>query len=224
LNAGRELGHHWAGDGLAFVVRPGQRANARSTPMMDWTVQRPRLLLLLGAVSMFAALIGSEFITEEEILLSDVISELIHASLLVGCTVCSALLALRMRAQEEASLDLRRDLQLIHTRSEEWRQEMALHVRELGAAIQKQFQDWGLTPAEQEVGLLLLKGFSHKEIARLRKTSEATIRQQAASIYQKSSLNGRAALSAYFLEELLLPEQPTVRNGVASEIRQLRVP
>ena len=50
---------------------------------------------------------------------------------------------------------------------------------------------------------MLLKGFSHKEIARLRNTSEATIRQQAAAIYLKSRLGGRAALSAYFLEDLL---------------------
>jgi DNA-binding NarL/FixJ family response regulator len=57
---------------------------------------------------------------------------------------------------------------------------------------------------------LLLKGLSHKEIANLRSTSEATIRQQAASIYQKSSLSGRAALSAFFLEDLL--DQPVAPN------------
>ncbi|HEX6010849.1 MAG TPA: hypothetical protein VFY87_03400 [Geminicoccaceae bacterium] len=61
---------------------------------------------------------------------------------------------------------------------------------------------------EQEVGLLLLKGFSHKEIARLRNATESTIRQQAASIYQKANLNGRASLSAFFLEDLLLPGEP----------------
>jgi DNA-binding NarL/FixJ family response regulator len=80
-----------------------------------------------------------------------------------------------------------------------------LHLRELGAAIRAQFEAWRLTPAEQEVGLLLLKGFSHKEIARLRNATESTIRQQAASIYQKANLNGRASLSAFFLEDLLLP-------------------
>jgi DNA-binding NarL/FixJ family response regulator len=77
----------------------------------------------------------------------------------------------------------------------------------LGAAIQEQFEAWHLSQAEQEVSLLLLKGFSHKEIARLRHTSTTTIRQQAASIYQKANLSGRAALSAFFLEDLLLPHQ-----------------
>jgi DNA-binding NarL/FixJ family response regulator len=100
---------------------------------------------------------------------------------------------------------------------------MAHHLRELGAGIQRQFQAWGLTAAEQEVGLLLLKGFSHKEIARLRRTSEATIRQQAAAIYQKANLSGRAALAAYFLEDLLAPpvERPPLEEPGARPLRRL---
>jgi len=61
-----------------------------------------------------------------------------------------------------------------------------------------------LTPAEREVGLLLLKGLSHKEAA-TRATSETTIRQQALAIYRKSGLRNRSELSAFFLEDLLLP-------------------
>lgn len=167
------------------------------------------MLLVLAAV-LFALLLVQELGQEDEpITLEDVLSELLTIGLLVGCTVTSALLALRVRTQEEESLLLRRDLESIRAHSEQWRRDAAVHLRELGAAIQAQFEAWGLTPAEQEVGLFLLKGFSHKEIARLRRTNESTIRQQAASIYQKSSLNGRAALSAYFLEELLLPELPS---------------
>ena len=41
-----------------------------------------------------------------------------------------------------------------------------------------------------------------KEIALARDTSEATIRQQAQTVYQKSGLSGRAELSAYFLDSL----------------------
>jgi DNA-binding NarL/FixJ family response regulator len=54
-------------------------------------------------------------------------------------------------------------------------------------------------------GLLLLKGFSHREIAELRETSERTVREQARALYRKASLKGRASLSAYFLEDLLVP-------------------
>lgn len=65
-----------------------------------------------------------------------------------------------------------------------------------------QFAEWGMTVAEREVGLLILKGLSHKEIARLRATTEATVRQQAQSIYRKSNLPGKTAFSAYFLEDI----------------------
>ena len=62
-----------------------------------------------------------------------------------------------------------------------------------------------MTAAEQEIGLLMLKGLSHKEIATLRDTAEATVRQQAQSIYQKSGLPGKSAFAAYFLEDLFAP-------------------
>ena len=49
----------------------------------------------------------------------------------------------------------------------------------------------------------MLKGFSHRELASLRGTTEATVRHQAQAIYQKSGLPGRSAFCAYFLEDLL---------------------
>jgi DNA-binding CsgD family transcriptional regulator len=70
-----------------------------------------------------------------------------------------------------------------------------------------QFQQWNLTAAEREVGLLMLKGLSHKEIAALRATTEATVRQQAQSIYRKANLPGKTAFSAFFLEDLFVPEE-----------------
>ncbi len=39
----------------------------------------------------------------------------------------------------------------------------------------------------------------------MRESSERTVRQQARAIYGKANLSGRAALSAFFLEDLLLP-------------------
>jgi DNA-binding NarL/FixJ family response regulator len=80
-------------------------------------------------------------------------------------------------------------------------------LRGLGEAIDRQFVRWHLTPAEREVGLLLLKGLSHKEAAAARSTSETTIRQQALAIYRKSGLRNRSELSAFFLEDLLLPPE-----------------
>jgi DNA-binding CsgD family transcriptional regulator len=70
-----------------------------------------------------------------------------------------------------------------------------------------QFSRWHLTEAEREVALLLLKGLSLKEIATVRATTERTVRAQARSLYSKAGLTGRAALSAFFLEDLLVPTQ-----------------
>ena len=73
----------------------------------------------------------------------------------------------------------------------------------MSEAIQTQFNDWQLSNSEQEVGLLLLKGFSLKEISALRGTTEKTIRQQASAIYKKSGLSGRHVFSAWFIEDFL---------------------
>ena len=58
---------------------------------------------------------------------------------------------------------------------------------------------------EREVALLLLKGLSTRDIADLRETREATVRQQAQGVYRKAQLEGRAELAAFFLEDLLAP-------------------
>ena len=73
----------------------------------------------------------------------------------------------------------------------------------MSETIQTQFTEWGLSKSEQEVGLLLLKGFSLKEISTLRGTAEKTIRQQASAIYKKSGLSGRHVFSAWFFEDFM---------------------
>ncbi len=75
-------------------------------------------------------------------------------------------------------------------------------LADLGAAIERQFEDWSLTPAEADIAGLMLKGVPLRDIAELRHTSGSTIRQQAQAIYRKSGLAGRAELAAYFLESL----------------------
>lgn len=73
----------------------------------------------------------------------------------------------------------------------------------LNNVINQQFSDWQLTNSEKEVGRLLLKGLSLKEIAAIRNTLEKTVRQQASSIYKKAELSGRHAFSAWFIEDIL---------------------
>ena len=88
-----------------------------------------------------------------------------------------------------------------------WRASAEATLAGLGAAIERKFEGWSLTPAEREIALLLLKGRSHKEIAYSTGRSERTVRQHAVDVYQKSGLRGRAELAAFFLEGISLPSE-----------------
>ena len=90
--------------------------------------------------------------------------------------------------------------------AQKWKRVSKTYLDGLSVEINKQLDKWELTEAEKRVAFLLLKGLSIKEIADLRKTSEKTVRTQANSIYSKSGLPGRSALSAFFLEDLLPPK------------------
>jgi DNA-binding CsgD family transcriptional regulator len=74
---------------------------------------------------------------------------------------------------------------------------------DLLAVMRGQFADWGLSPSECEVALLLIKGLSMKEISSAREVKEKTIRQQATSVYAKSGYAGRHELVAHFIEDLM---------------------
>ena len=52
--------------------------------------------------------------------------------------------------------------------------------------------------------------------------SERTVRRRAVSVYRKSGLAGRADLSAFFLEDLLLPMRnlPTTLRHLGSEFSE----
>ena len=73
-----------------------------------------------------------------------------------------------------------------------------------------------MTDAEREVRLLMLKGFSHKEIAALRDTTEATVRQQARAIYQKARVCPAAPLSQRIFWKICYLQ----RTNVASRARK----
>lgn len=96
--------------------------------------------------------------------------------------------------------------------AQHWKEESAKFVEGLHALILAQFETWKLTKAEQEIAMLLLKGFALKEISSLRQASESTVSQQSVSIYRKAGLQGRAELSAFFFEDLLSPNSlPSAR-------------
>lgn len=88
-----------------------------------------------------------------------------------------------------------------------WKQESKKYIDGLSKAIDQQLTTWKLSAAEKEVAFLLLKGLSLKDIADVRETTEKTARVQSMAIYAKSGVAGRSELSAFFLEDLLVPSE-----------------
>ena len=91
--------------------------------------------------------------------------------------------------------DLRHSLASQQAERDGWRASAEQALEGLGRAMDAQFGRWALTPSEREVALLLLKGYSHKAIARSTGRSDQTVRQHAAAVYRKASLGGRAELA-----------------------------
>ena len=135
----------------------------------------------------------------------DMVLELVDVVPIVLMSVGVVLLFIIAHRQREEQLTVLRDLELARIEGQRWRTESRTLLNGLGEAIDRQFARWNLTEAEREVALLLLKGLSLKEIAAVRASSERTIRAQARALYSKAGLTGRAALSAFFLEDLLAP-------------------
>ena len=144
---------------------------------------------------------------------SDLIDDMTHGSdvLHLAGEVAALLLAacavawlLRERRRQNAQLNALR-AELAEAAEQVANSDAATQAqrRQLGEFINAQFATWRLTDSEREVGWLLLKGLSLKEVADLRSTLEKTVRQQASSIYQKAGVSGRHAFAAWFLEDYL---------------------
>ena len=69
--------------------------------------------------------------------------------------------------------------------------------------LQERFAEWGLTPSERDVALFAIKGMSTAEIARLRSTSEGTVKAQTNAIYRKAGVSGRPQLLSLFIDDLM---------------------
>ena len=69
--------------------------------------------------------------------------------------------------------------------------------------IERQFDEWRLTPSERVVALLVIKGFSNVEIAKLRGTTESTIKSQVTSIFRKAKLTSRLQLVVCVIDDIV---------------------
>ena len=69
--------------------------------------------------------------------------------------------------------------------------------------LNARFDEWGLTAAERDVALFAIKGMTVQDIARLRETSEGTVKAQTAAIYRKADVSGRPQLLSLFIEDMI---------------------
>lgn len=173
--------------------------------MTEWIDARSRVWAALAVVAGVVFFILIELREEPNMSALDIAFELVDILPVVLMSVGVVLLFRLTYKQREDQMTLLRDLEVARLQGQRWRSEARTLINGLGEAIEGQFSRWNLTDAEREVALLLLKGFSLKEVAAVRATSERTIRAQARSLYGKAGVTGRAALSAFFLEDLLAP-------------------
>lgn len=171
-----------------------------------------RTLRLLLAVALLVIIVGGAidlaFDAPESLLSAHVIYEV---SLILVALAMTVAISRGWMLAERSLVETRHVLQASGAERDAWRERAQMALEGLGRAVDGQFHEWGLTPAEREIALLLLKGNSHKAIAGSTARSERTVRQHAVTVYQKSRLGGRAELAAFFLGDLSLPrsEQET---------------
>lgn len=166
--------------------------------------QRERLVIA-GILIIVAVLVGFDIFTDsrEGVILWHVLVESFIGLIAVSGVfyLLRGTFDLRHRLRQEIE-----DFSAFKKEADAWRADSRKYIDGLAQAIDQQLTKWKLTIAEKEVAFLLLKGLSLKEIADIRKTTEKTARVQSMSIYAKAGISGRSELSAFFLEDLLLPQ------------------
>lgn len=109
---------------------------------------------------------------------------------------------------------LRQTLQRVHTVE----QQVRVASGALIDVLRDQFVIWELSPAERDVALFAIRGYSNAEIAKALGKSEATVKTQLNAIFRKAEVSGRTALVSHFIDTVLenLPaqaDQPEARSN-----------
>jgi len=172
---------------------------------------QPRLILA-AVFSLIAILVAWDLLSDQGAGV-DMLHLIVESLVLIIAAGSGLLLLWRHWQQQRHLRELAGQINQARADSVRWRTRYHDTIQGLSQAIQAQFVEWQLSAAESEVALLILKGLSLGEIAAMRQTSERTVRDQARAVYRKSGLSNRASLSAYFLEDLLLPMSGESTSG-----------
>ncbi|MXQ08622.1 helix-turn-helix transcriptional regulator [Alphaproteobacteria bacterium GH1-50] len=163
---------------------------------------RSRRKYVLGAVLVLQALCAVFFVGQ--ILISVLglpiapidwqLYELIEIGAAIGLTVGVAVGVIALRQAQARSARAEKSLRQARSAFQ--------------TVLEEHFDQWGLTPAERDVALFAIKGFSTNDIADLRGVSDGTIKAQTAAIYRKAGVSGRAQLLSVFIDDLVADEGP----------------
>jgi DNA-binding CsgD family transcriptional regulator len=150
--------------------------------------RRAALSVIMGVQVMAGVFFLGDVIADE---MADGWSAHLYLEALVAAALCGGLAvsATALRAAHE------------QIRSQE--QALAAAAGALHDVVEAQFEAWGLTAAERDVGMLALKGLDVGDIAALRGAASGTVRAQLSRVYTKAGVTGRAQFVALFVEDLL---------------------
>jgi DNA-binding CsgD family transcriptional regulator len=146
------------------------------------------LLLQLAALVLFLYDFAGTFFALPVFHMSWELHEIIELLAIIGLLVGSAMTLSVLRASLKRTARVEEQLQIA--------------AKSFHSVLLSRFVEWGLTPAERETAMLIVKGFSIAEIAEIRGKSEGTIKAQNSAIYRKSGLAGRVQFVSHFIEEL----------------------
>lgn len=83
------------------------------------------------------------------------------------------------------------------------RRAASLAAAAMTEVIDAHFEAWKLTPSENDVATLLVKGLPIAEIARIRGSAEGTVKSHLNAIYRKSGSQNRGELLAQIIDSMM---------------------
>lgn len=102
---------------------------------------------------------------------------------------------------------LRAYLRLLQVEAERSQETIHMLRGNFDDVLLTKFDDWGLTTAERDVTLLIIRGLSVADIAAARNTAQGTIKAQSTSIFRKIGVGSKAELMSLIIDEFLTSDR-----------------
>lgn len=102
-----------------------------------------------------------------------------------------------------AAATLRQYLRLLQAQAASSRETIHMLRGNFDVVLRHKFEEWGLTTAERDVTLLIIRGLSVAEISAARDTAQGTIKAQSTSIFRKIGVGSKTELMSLIIDEFL---------------------